>query len=186
MRRTDETRPTAVIHLGAVPVPVWSTDAGICGLELSRELMNGPETGDIWIEMLSPESTGPSQSRDLELLCSYLKGMLEGRTPPPAPRVDLSSVSEFSRSVLEATAEIPYGQVRSYKWIAEKIGQPKAARAVGGALGRNPVPLVVPCHRIVRSDGSLGGFASGPEFKRWLLAKEKPKGIDRRFVKVFT
>ncbi len=87
--------------------------------------------------------------------------------------VDLSALSPFQRRVLEtAFRTIPFGQVVPYAELARRIGKPKAARAVGGALGRNPVAIVVPCHRIVRGDGGLGGYGGGVEFKERLLALE--------------
>ena len=73
-------------------------------------------------------------------------------------KLDLSGSTPFQRKVWKATMEIPYGQVRSYKWVAEKIGKPSACRAVGHALAANPLPVVIPCHRIIRSDGRPGGF----------------------------
>ena len=85
---------------------------------------------------------------------------------------DLEAVSPFTRRVLEAAAQIERGQTRSYQWLARSIGMPKASRAVGNALGANPVPVVIPCHRIVRGDGSLGGYAFGTTMKRTLLAAE--------------
>ena len=86
--------------------------------------------------------------------------------------VDLSVLSDFERSVLQTAREIPYGEVIPYAELARRIDKPKASRAVGNALGHNPVAIVVPCHRIVRSDGSLGGYTGGVEFKRKLLAIE--------------
>jgi len=76
--------------------------------------------------------------------------------------------------VYRALQKVPYGQVRTYAWLAAKAGDPKAARAVGAALAKNPTPLVVPCHRIVRSDGGLGGFsaASGVKLKQRMLELE--------------
>ena len=86
--------------------------------------------------------------------------------------IDLSGVGEFQASVLSTCATIPTGTVRSYGWIAEAIDKPGAVRAVGTALGRNPIPLIVPCHRVVRSDGSVGNYAFGPEMKHDLLVRE--------------
>lgn len=85
---------------------------------------------------------------------------------------DLESVSPFTRRVLEGAAQIERGETRSYQWLARRIGMPEAARAVGNALGANPVPVVIPCHRIVRGDGTLGGYAFGSKMKRTLLAHE--------------
>jgi len=86
--------------------------------------------------------------------------------------IDLSGVSPFTRRVLSATAEVPFGRLETYRGIAQRVGKPGATRAVGNALGRNPIPVVVPCHRIVRSDGSLGGYTGGPHIKPHLLALE--------------
>lgn len=90
--------------------------------------------------------------------------------------LDFSGLTEFSVAVLRKTAEIPGGQVRPYGWVAREIGKPGAVRAVGSALARNPVPVVVPCHRVVRSDGHLGNYSLGdPDNKRLLLEAE---GLD--------
>lgn len=78
----------------------------------------------------------------------------------------------FARRVLQATARIPYGEVRSYTEVAEEAGNRRASRAAGNALGANPVPIVVPCHRVVRSGGGLGGYTGGLDVKRHLLALE--------------
>ncbi|MEK6718226.1 MAG: methylated-DNA--[protein]-cysteine S-methyltransferase, partial [candidate division NC10 bacterium] len=85
-------------------------------------------------------------------LAEYLAGERAFFSVP----VDLSQVPPFERSALEVAARIPYGEVRSYKWIAERLGNPDAARAVGSAMASNPVPIIIPCHRVVRTDGSLG------------------------------
>lgn len=92
--------------------------------------------------------------------------------------LDLRSHSPFEVAVWTKALEIPRGEVRPYGWIAAEIGRPKAVRAVGTALAHNPVPLVVPCHRVVRSDGSIGQYSmGGPEAKRRILAAE---GLDIR------
>ncbi len=85
---------------------------------------------------------------------------------------DLRGVSEFQQSVLESCATILPGQVRPYGWIARELHKPGATRAVGTALARNPIPLLIPCHRVVKSDGSVGNYAFGPEMKRDLLIHE--------------
>lgn len=90
--------------------------------------------------------------------------------------LDLRGSSEFERAVWLKALEIPRGEVRPYGWIAAEIGRPKAVRAVGTALGHNPIPLIVPCHRVVRSDGMLGQYSlGGPANKRTILAAE---GLD--------
>ena len=87
--------------------------------------------------------------------------------------VDLSALTPFQRSVLGATAKVGYGELLTYRTIAKRTGNERASRATGGALGRNPIAIVVPCHRIVASDGSLGGYSGGLEAKRALLALER-------------
>ena len=94
-------------------------------------------------------------------------------------QVDLSSVSDFAQAVLRKTAQIPPGEVRPYGWVAREIGKPGATRAVGSALNRNPIPVLVPCHRVVPSSGALGQYATGPEHKRRLLEAE---GLDTKWL----
>lgn len=88
---------------------------------------------------------------------------------------DVTDLRPFQRAVLDKTAEIPAGQVRSYGWVAAAIGRPRAVRAVGTALGRNPIPLLIPCHRVVRSDGRIGDYGLGPPAKLAVLTAE---GVD--------
>ncbi|HET8632425.1 MAG TPA: methylated-DNA--[protein]-cysteine S-methyltransferase, partial [Thermomicrobiales bacterium] len=85
---------------------------------------------------------------------------------------DLRGLSEFERAVLLKALDIPRGQVRPYAWVAREIGRPGAVRAVGTALGHNPIPLLIPCHRVVRSDGRPGDYAFGGAAKRAVLAAE--------------
>jgi methylated-DNA-[protein]-cysteine S-methyltransferase len=88
--------------------------------------------------------------------------------------VDLTGLTDFARRVLQACRQIPYGQTCSYGELAQRAGRPGAARAVGRVLGRNPIPLVIPCHRVVQSNRALGGFSSsrGPNQKRAMLKLE--------------
>ncbi|WP_037069289.1 methylated-DNA--[protein]-cysteine S-methyltransferase [Pseudonocardia acaciae] len=90
-----------------------------------------------------------------------------------AVKVDLRGLTDFERDVLGATRRIPAGQTRPYAWVAREIGRPKAVRAVGSALGRNPVPIVIPCHRVTRSDGDPGGYVFGAPAKERLLRAER-------------
>ncbi len=95
--------------------------------------------------------------------------------------LDLRGHSDFERDVWHKALEIPRGEVRPYGWIAVEIGRPRAVRAVGTALGHNPVPLIVPCHRVVRTDGTIGQYSlGGPENKRTILAAEglDPDGME--------
>lgn len=101
-------------------------------------------------------------------LKSYFAGELREFTLPLAPEG-----TDFMKKVWAALCEIPYGQTASYKEIAEKIGAPKAARAVGLANNRNPIPVFIPCHRVIGADGSLTGYAGGLDMKKRLLDLEK-------------
>ncbi len=87
--------------------------------------------------------------------------------------VDLRHTPSFQRAVLEATRHVPMGETRPYGWVAERIGSPKAVRAVGTALGTNPIPLIIPCHRIVKADGSYGQYLFGVDAKVQLLELER-------------
>ncbi|SRR6266487_4665319 len=107
-------------------------------------------------------------------LAAQLADVLAGRQR--RVRFDLSGVSEFEQEVLSKTLEIPRGEVRTYAWVAREIGRPRAVRAVGTALGHNPIPVLIPCHRVVRSDGGLGEYSGGgTEAKRAILGHE---GVD--------
>jgi methylated-DNA-[protein]-cysteine S-methyltransferase len=86
--------------------------------------------------------------------------------------LDMSGYTSFERDVLTATRKIPFGRTVSYREIAEDIGRPRAFRAVGNALGKNRTAIVVPCHRVIQSDGELGGFGAGVEWKKRLLKLE--------------
>ena len=99
---------------------------------------------------------------------AYLAGKARSFDLP----LDLQGQPRFRLKVWEVLQRIPYGRVRSYGWVARKVGKPKAARAVGAACGANPVPLLVPCHRVVAGDGSLGGFSGGLGVKKRLLKLE--------------
>jgi len=82
-------------------------------------------------------------------------------------------MTPFAIKVYKAVLSIPLGQVRSYKWVAKKAGSPGAFRAVGQALKHNPYPIIIPCHRVIKSDNKLGGYALGAKHKKWILDLEK-------------
>ena len=102
-------------------------------------------------------------------LSAYFKGELKQFSLALAPQG-----TEFQLTVLEALQRIPYGETRSYGELARDIGRPNASRAVGAANGRNPLPIVIPCHRVIGSNGTLTGFGGGLEIKQFLLDLENP------------
>jgi O-6-methylguanine DNA methyltransferase len=91
-------------------------------------------------------------------------------------KLDLSPATAFQRRVWEITKLIPYGETRSYSWVAEQLGRAEAVRAVGRALARNPLPIIIPCHRVVAKDG-VGGYSGGVEMKKYLIWLETPASI---------
>lgn len=103
---------------------------------------------------------------------SAVERFVRGGAIPAGLPLDLRCGTPFQRRVWEATRAVPWGEVVSYADVARRAGAPRAVRAVGNALGENPVPIVVPCHRVVHSGGSIGGFTSGLAWKRYLLALE--------------
>lgn len=121
-------------------------------------------------ERVSPRVLSARKPLDTTLreLDDYLEGRRKGFDMP----LDWALVGPFGRRVLERTARIPYGEVSTYGEVASSIGSPRAARATGNALARNPIVIVVPCHRVVPGSGGVGGYGGGPDRKRFLLALE--------------
>lgn len=113
-----------------------------------------------------------------ERLALKVVKLLEGKAEPP--KFSLEHASPFVEKVCMATLAIPRGKVTSYREIAKKIGYPRAVRAVGRALAANPLPIVIPCHRVVRSDLLLGGYAGGVEVKKLLLEVEGVSIVNNR------
>jgi len=123
-------------------------------------------------------SASLSDARAKRLLATARREIAEyfaGRRKTFTIRMDLAAGSPFQRRVWRVASRIPYGRVRTYQWVARRVGGKQYARAVGTALGANCVPLVIPCHRVIAHDGSLGGFTGGLPLKRRLLALEGVK-----------
>ncbi len=105
-------------------------------------------------------------------LMKRLRAYFAGQRLTFPDELDLSPSTAFQRKVWQITRLIPYGETRSYSWVAEQLGKAGAGRAVGQALARNPLPIIIPCHRVVASDGKLGGFSGGEGLKSSLLRLE--------------
>jgi methylated-DNA-[protein]-cysteine S-methyltransferase len=139
------------------PVAVEATERGVCGVTFGARGRPRP-----------PVSAAAREHvvQGLAALRSYFHG-----DAPALPDLDLGG-SDFEVRVWRALLAIPFGETRTYGELASAVGAPGAARAVGAALGRNPIPVLVPCHRIVAAGGRLGGYGLGTDMKRWLLAHE--------------
>jgi len=125
---------------------------------------------------ISPDRATLSPHRFQDLM-ERLRAYFAGHKADFPDRLDLSAATTFQREVWKATRLIPCGETRSYTWVAEQLKKPEAVRAVGQALGRNPLPVIIPCHRVLASNGGLGGFSGGLEMKRFLLHLEAKSGI---------
>ncbi len=110
-------------------------------------------------------------------LVERLQAYFRGHRVTFPDKLDLSGATTFQREVWRVTRLIPYGETRSYRWVAEQVKSPRAARAVGQTLGKNPLPIIVPCHRVVAGDGKLRGFRGGLELKRYLIWLEASASI---------
>jgi methylated-DNA-[protein]-cysteine S-methyltransferase len=121
----------------------------------------------LWRHAVAQRDAGPGS------VCTMLKDYFDGAEMIfPLDELDLTCLGRFQEKVLRMEHRIPYGKVSTYARLAEKVGTARAARAVGNALARNPFPLIIPCHRAVKSDGSPGGFQGGTALKRSLLEME--------------
>ncbi len=147
-----------VVESPVGPLAVYASEAGICRVEFAGE----PAVA------ASPEGQQDVLAQARRQLEEYFAGRRRIFDVP----IDLSGVAPFQRQVLEQTAEIRFGSVATYGRLANAMGRPRAARAVGGALNRNPVPILIPCHRVVGATGGLVGYAGGIERKRFLLELE--------------
>jgi O-6-methylguanine DNA methyltransferase len=145
------------------------TERGVCCLGFPNE----PGAGARWLERHLPGATvrtgDPRAAGLAEELDAYLRGELRAFDVP----LDLTG-TPFQADVWHQLRAIPYGEVRSYADVARAVGRPSAVRAVGAANGANPVPIVVPCHRVIGSSGALTGFGAGIDWKVRLLGIENP------------
>lgn len=165
--------PTAI----GVCAVVWGHD-GLVGVDLPDRSEATTRAG---VRRRHPGALEKHPPAQIAALVHGLRALLAGDAVDlPAVALDLRDVAEFDRQVLAVTRVIPRGSTRTYGEIAATIGAPAAAQAVGRALGRNPFPLVVPCHRVVASDGRTGGFSApgGVRTKRRLLEIERAPGYD--------
>lgn len=131
---------------------------------------------------VSMRGHGLAESRRREYLAApghpFMKELADyfaGRLKKFSQRTSFKTGTDFQKLVWKALTKIKYGEVVTYKQLSERLGKPEAARAVGNALGKNPLPLVIPCHRVIRTDGAMGGFTGGTDIKKTLLGIEGVK-----------
>lgn len=149
-----------------VALEVMATDESFAG-SIRRRLGEVPQA-----------SPGGAVERRLAAAIEAVEGYLAGRPGAlTGLRFALRGVTDWDRRVLEGVRRVPWGEVTSYGRLAREIGQPRAARAVGGAVGRNPIGLIVPCHRVIAGDGSLGGYGGS-----WLGDREALLAVKRRLL----
>ncbi len=148
---------------------IAATDRGVRAVVLPKPTRRAVER-----ELRSASSNGAGGAATIHLKAAKdaITAYLTGKTRTLDLPLDLDGQPRFRVKVWEVLQSIPYGRVRSYGWVARKVGKPKAARAVGAACGANPVPLLVPCHRVIAGDGTLGGFSGGLSHKKRLLKLE--------------
>ncbi len=139
---------------------------------ISRVVFGKSNEADVEDSLLSGTKATKS-TEGLSEVVNLLQRYFSGKPVEFDLNLDLRAGTEFQQSVWRATYRIPYGEVRSYGWIAREIGKPLATRAVGSAEGANPLPIIIPCHRVLRSDGKLGGYSAGLHWKPKLLDQER-------------
>ena len=165
-----------VCHLevrgAGIAVHAWGSEAGLVAVRLGVIPASAAAVGGRPVTGIEIEDA-PAATRRLEGLAPALARYFEGAPLVWTGPLDLRGVTEFQRTVFDAVRDIPFGEIRTYGDVARIIGRPAAVRAVGNALHRNPFPLVVPCHRVLREGGGLGGYSCGTELKRRLLAVEQ-------------
>ncbi|MFM8272116.1 MAG: methylated-DNA--[protein]-cysteine S-methyltransferase [Gemmata sp.] len=153
------------------PVLLAVTPKGICWLAFA----DTDAAAEIALRAQFPQATLARAGDELAPWLGELRRRLAGGQPHTAPPLDVRATA-FQRRVWDALLAIPYGQTRSYQQVAEAIGAPTAARAVARACATNPVAVLVPCHRVIGTDGKLRGYAGGPHRKKMLLELEGRPG----------
>jgi len=162
----------AVISSPVGPLEIAIDGDTLVGLEFTEETQHRPGRS-----AGRPEWSRPEAAAVVERLDAYFAGDLDALDAIPV-RFDRGTA--FQRDVWHALTEIPLGETISYADLARRVGRPQAFRAVGSANGKNPIAVVVPCHRVVAADGTLGGYGGGLDRKRWLLAHEGVTGLRAR------
>jgi methylated-DNA-[protein]-cysteine S-methyltransferase len=153
-------------------VGLAATHRGVRAVVLPKATRRAVETALRGLNPAPTNGSGGNTADHLNAARDTITAYLAGKARVLNLPLDLDGQPSFRVKVWKVLQRIPYGRVRSYGWVARKVGKPQAARAIGGACGANPVPLLVPCHRVIAGDGSLGGFSGGVGVKKRLLILE--------------
>ena len=159
----------AVIASPLKPLLAVFSDRGLRSLLFARNIC-----GRAVVKALPADGcrVAPAAEAGVAQLADGLARYFAGEPDPFETKLDLRSGTAFQRRVWRVLRSIPFGSTVSYGDVARRIGSPHAARAVGQAVGANPVSIIIPCHRVIRASGALGGFGAGLPIKRWLLRHE--------------
>ena len=146
-----------------------STRKGICLLVLPKS--SKEEVLDT-IKTRIEDAASEESDKDFEKLKKNIAGYFNGKQVDFEHSIDLTEFTPFQSAVFAITRNIPYGETKSYRWVAKKVGNPKGCRAVGQALKTNSIPILIPCHRVIEESGKIGGFSPGKGWKEKLLQLE--------------
>jgi len=152
----------APFSITEITLPHWETDSG--------PIRPAPEWSSATDALPRPSTGADALDRIVLLLMDYFKGV------PISPQwrlFNMEGLTDLQQQVLRAVADIPFGGLKTYGDIAAAVGRPGASRFVGNTMAKNPFPILVPCHRVVRRNGGIGGFGGGPDLKKRLIAFEK-------------
>lgn len=156
-----------VLHYTEVASPLGTitltaTERGLAGLYFAGQ-KHWPADSATWV---------PDDGPRFDAARAWVSAYFSGKGKEKLPKIDLGIGTEFQKKVWQALKSIPLGETRTYGQLASQIDAPNAVRAVGAAIGRNPLSLLIPCHRVIGSTGALTGYAGGVDRKRWLLEHE--------------
>ncbi len=169
-----------MISRKAAHYSLFETDAGWMGIYgsssgIARTTLPQPTQDEAGLDLGNRACESNCSIEYFQQTIEKIRSYFKGRQVTFDEKLDLRLWKPFEIAVWKTTSAIPYGETRSYAWVAREVGSPLAARAVGSALGDNPVPIIVPCHRVIGSNGKLRGFGGGLEMKQYLLDLETKK-----------
>lgn len=161
-----------MVSFAAVDTPIGELWVAVTVKEVIRLALPTPEEqARFWAWMTKHHPKAEEREREVAVVRKELTEYFAGRRRAFTVPLNLQG-TVFQRAVWRATTQISYGQTATYAALARKIGRPQAVRAVGAANGANPIPIIIPCHRVIGTDGSLTGYAGGLPLKKWLLELE--------------